>query len=90
MEYIFANGYANNSTDRNALVDLHNKIACSSKDYSLTEEDRMIYAIVCGWRNDDDEWDHDLCCNKFGWSKEKSDFMEHLHEEFKKYEQMSI
>ena len=90
MEYIFMNGYAVNNTERNPLVDLHNKIACSSKDYSLTEEDRMIYAIVCGWHDDDDKWDDDICCNQFGWSKEKSNFMKILHEEFKKYEQIEI
>lgn len=90
MEYIFVNGYADDTTERNPLVDLHNKIVFSSKDYSLTEEDRVLYAIVCGWHDDDNEWNHDLCCNKFGWSKEKSDFMKYLHEEFKKYEQMKI
>ena len=90
MEYIFMNSYVDNNTEKNPLKYLHDKIACSSKDWSSSKEDREVYAIVCGWYDDDGEWDHDICCNQFGWSKEKSDFMKRLHEEFKKYEQMEI
>lgn len=73
---------------KNPLAWLKNRMACDSRDWGEDEMSRMLYAIICGWG---DEWEgtfiepgwKEICCDGFGWSKEKTEFLMMVHETIK-------